>query len=94
MRRAVFLDKDGTLVKDVPYNVDPAKIHLAPYALDALRLLQDNGYDLFLVTNQSGIALGYFTETDLHPVRYRIDQLLQSKMLTHNATTHHLIPLH
>ena len=84
MQRAVFLDKDGTLVKDVPYNVDPAKIHLEPYALDSLRLLQDNGYNLFLVSNQSGVALGYFTEADLHPVKYRIEELLQGNQVTLN----------
>jgi D,D-heptose 1,7-bisphosphate phosphatase len=82
MRRAVFLDKDGTLVKDVPYNVDPEKIHLAPDALDALRLLQDNGYNLILVSNQSGIALGYFTEADLHPVKIKIEQLLYGNQVT------------
>lgn len=76
MRKAVFLDKDGTLVKDVPYNVDPEKIALEPYALDALKRLQDNGYNLILVSNQSGIALGHFTEADLHPVKFRIAELL------------------
>ena len=42
-RKAVFLDKDGTLVKDVPYNVDPQRIELAPEAPSALRMLQDFG---------------------------------------------------
>jgi D,D-heptose 1,7-bisphosphate phosphatase len=77
MRRAVFLDKDGTLIKDVPYNVDPEKISLEPFAIEALKLLQDKLYDLFVVSNQSGVALGYFSEADLVPVRNKIDQLLQ-----------------
>jgi len=78
MRRAVFLDKDGTLIKDVPYNVDPAKICLEPFAIEALQLLQKSLYDLFIVSNQSGIALGYFSEADLLPVKNKIDQLLQA----------------
>lgn len=82
MRRAVFLDKDGTLVSDIPYNVDPEKICLEPYALDALRLLQDNGYNLILVSNQSSVALGYFTEADLYPVKFKIGQLLQDNRVT------------
>src|SRR5687767_2598519 len=82
MKRAVFLDKDGTLVNDVPYNVDPEKILLTPYALDALKLLQDNGYNLILVSNQSGIAHGYFTEADLRPVKHKIEQLLHSNEVT------------
>jgi D-glycero-D-manno-heptose 1,7-bisphosphate phosphatase len=77
MQRAVFLDKDGTLVIDVPYNVDPQKIKLAPYATDALKLLQDQGYQLIVISNQSGIARGYFTEADIGPVIMKIDELLQ-----------------
>ena len=57
---AVFVDKDGTLVEDVPFNVDPARVRLAPRALEGLRLLGDAGYALIVVSNQSGIALGHF----------------------------------
>src|SRR5947207_3603467 len=59
-RRAVFLDKDGTLVEDLPYNVDPKLLRFTPYAAAALRLLQQQGYRLIVVTNQPGIALGRF----------------------------------
>src|SRR5690242_20339082 len=79
MHRAVFLDKDGTLIKDVPYNIDPEKIFLEPFAIEALKLLQDSLYDLFVVSNQSGVALGYFSEADLLPVKNKIDQLLQAE---------------
>jgi D-glycero-D-manno-heptose 1,7-bisphosphate phosphatase len=78
MRRAIFLDKDGTLIKNVPYNVDPGKISLEPFAKEALRSLQDNTYELFVVSNQSGVALGYFSEADLLPVNHRIRRLLQA----------------
>jgi D,D-heptose 1,7-bisphosphate phosphatase len=82
MRRAVFLDKDGTLIKDVPYNIDPAKIYLEPFALEALKLLQDNLYDLFVISNQSGVALGYFSEADLLPVNHTIERLLQANCVS------------
>lgn len=65
---AVFLDKDGTLVHDVPYNVDPARVVLRPEAGPALARLQAAGFMLILVSNQPGVAHGYFTESALDPV--------------------------
>jgi D-glycero-D-manno-heptose 1,7-bisphosphate phosphatase len=67
-RPTVFLDKDGTLIEDLPYNVDPARIRLAPGARAGLRLLGEAGFRLVVVTNQSGVARGYFTEVDLDAV--------------------------
>lgn len=57
---AVFVDKDGTLVEDLPYNVDPERMRFTPHALPALRLLSTHGYRIVVVTNQPGVALGYF----------------------------------
>ncbi|HEU0015590.1 MAG TPA: HAD family hydrolase, partial [Longimicrobium sp.] len=73
---AVFLDKDGTLVENVPYNVDPARVRLTPGAGEALRALADAGYRLFVVSNQSGVARGYFGEEDLRGVERRVAELL------------------
>lgn len=73
---AVFLDKDGTLVHNVPYNVDPARIRLASGAGQALRMLADAGFRLFVVSNQSGVARGYFGEEALPGVEARIRELL------------------
>jgi len=67
-RPTVFMDKDGTLIEDVPYNVDPRRVRLANGAGEAIRLLSGAGYRLVVVTNQSGIARGYFTETELREV--------------------------
>jgi D-glycero-D-manno-heptose 1,7-bisphosphate phosphatase len=64
-RKAVFLDKDGTLVENVPYNIDPDKITFAPYVVEGLQLLQSNGYLLVVVSNQPGIAHGYFSIPEL-----------------------------
>jgi histidinol-phosphate phosphatase family protein len=60
--RAVFLDKDGTLIENVPYNVAPDLIRLSPGAAEGLALLHERGYRLFVVSNQSGVAHGYFSE--------------------------------
>lgn len=74
--RAVFLDKDGTVIDDVPYNVDPALIRLASGAPEGLRALYDAGFRLIVVSNQSGVARGLFPEDALGPVRTRIEELL------------------
>lgn len=63
--KAVFIDKDGTLIEDVPYNVDPQRIRLTAGAVRGLQRLQRLGYLLIGVSNQPGIALGHFTETAL-----------------------------
>lgn len=74
--RAIFLDKDGTLVENVPYNVNPALIALTWHAGQGLQLLQQLGYALFVVTNQSGVAKGLFTEAALGPVEHRLAERL------------------
>jgi D-glycero-D-manno-heptose 1,7-bisphosphate phosphatase len=57
-KRAVFLDKDGTLVENVPFNVDPERITLAPGAVEAVSRLAEQGYRILVVSNQPGVALG------------------------------------
>jgi D,D-heptose 1,7-bisphosphate phosphatase len=74
--RAVFIDKDGTLVRNIPYNVDPARVELAPGAAHALQRLKARGFRLIVVSNQSGLALGRFDETALTIVEQRIQELL------------------
>jgi D-glycero-D-manno-heptose 1,7-bisphosphate phosphatase len=82
MNRAIFIDKDGTLVKDVPYNVNPALIAFEDYAFESLYLLQQKGYYLVIVSNQPGIALGYFKEEELKAVEENIkNSLLQNKVV-------------
>ncbi|MDP7254265.1 MAG: HAD-IIIA family hydrolase, partial [Planctomycetota bacterium] len=61
---AVFLDRDGTINVDVPYVGDPDEIKLLPNAVAGLCRLRDMGFALVIVTNQSGIGRGYFTEED------------------------------
>ncbi|MCG2586864.1 HAD-IIIA family hydrolase [Massilia sp. TS11] len=60
MRSAVFLDKDGTLVENLPFNTEPSRLVLAPGAVRGLRRLRRLGYRLLVVSNQSGLAHGRF----------------------------------
>ncbi|AFY87695.1 MAG: Histidine biosynthesis bifunctional protein HisB [Chroococcidiopsis cubana SAG 39.79] len=74
--KAVFLDKDGTLIEDVPYNIDPDRIRLCAGALEAVQMLAAADYQIFIITNQSGIARGYFPESALINVEKHLRQLL------------------
>lgn len=77
MKKAIFLDKDGTLVHDVPYNVDPDFIKLIDGVPEALRAFKKAGYLLVMVTNQSGIARGHFTQDQLRESFQHINMLLK-----------------
>jgi D-glycero-D-manno-heptose 1,7-bisphosphate phosphatase len=74
--RALFLDRDGTLIVDKVYLADPAGIEIFPGVADGLRRARDLGYRLFLFTNQSGIGRGYHTIEDAHQVNARLEELL------------------
>jgi D-glycero-D-manno-heptose 1,7-bisphosphate phosphatase len=75
-RAAIFIDKDGTLLNDVPYNVDPSLMHLAPGAADALALFGKlDDVPLFIISNQSGVALGKFSFDALHAVEVRLKDM-------------------
>jgi histidinol-phosphate phosphatase family protein len=75
-RRAVFVDKDGTLVENVPYNVDPARIALAPSAVEGVGLLAARGFEVIVVSNQPGAAMGLFTERALQDVERSLRERL------------------
>ncbi len=62
LAKAVFLDRDGTLIRNVPYCSDPAKVEILPGVAQSLRKLKELGFKLVVVTNQSGIGRGYFQE--------------------------------
>lgn len=76
--KAVFLDRDGTINKDSGYVYKIEDFEFLPGVVEALRILQENGYLLIVITNQSGIARGYYTEADFHKLNsYMLDQLAQ-----------------
>jgi len=74
--QAVFLDKDGTLVENIPYNVDPTLIRLTKGADEGLRRLHAAGYQIVVISNQSGVARGFFEEGALRAVESRVTELL------------------
>jgi D-glycero-D-manno-heptose 1,7-bisphosphate phosphatase len=75
-RTAVFLDRDGTVIVDRHYLGDPAGVELLPGAADAISRLNRAGIKVILVTNQSGIGRGYFSESDFRAVQRRLSKLL------------------
>ncbi len=76
MNRAVFLDRDGTIIQERNYLYRPEDVVLLPGAPEALRRLQSAGFKLFIVSNQSGVGRGYFTLQDVGRVNTHLQQLL------------------
>jgi D-glycero-D-manno-heptose 1,7-bisphosphate phosphatase len=71
--RAVFLDRDGTIMEDSNYVGDVARVVLIPRAAAALKRLRDAGYRLFIVTNQSGVGRGYFSREAVEQIHAHLD---------------------
>jgi D-glycero-D-manno-heptose 1,7-bisphosphate phosphatase len=61
-RRAVFIDRDGTISEEVGYVNHPSRFRVFPYAADAVKLLNNNDWLVVVITNQAGVARGYFSE--------------------------------
>jgi D-glycero-D-manno-heptose 1,7-bisphosphate phosphatase len=77
--RAVFLDRDGTVNEEVGYLSQPENIRILPDVPNAIRLLKEAGYKVLVITNQSGVARGYYTEDDVQLINKKInEQLMQS----------------
>jgi D-glycero-D-manno-heptose 1,7-bisphosphate phosphatase len=79
--RAVFLDRDGTLIVEKNYLSDPDDIELIPGAVEALKLLEAAGFKLILVTNQSAIGRGMFDEARLAEIHQRLENILAADNL-------------
>jgi D-glycero-D-manno-heptose 1,7-bisphosphate phosphatase len=75
-RRAVFLDRDGTIIEDAGYLHSPEQVRLLPGAAGAIRRLNQRGHPVLVVTNQSGIARGLLSLDDYRSTERRLDQLL------------------
>jgi D-glycero-D-manno-heptose 1,7-bisphosphate phosphatase len=86
LRRAVFLDRDGTIIAEKDYLSDPDAVELLPGAAQALRLLHDAGFALVVVTNQSGIARGMYGLEDYQSVARHLGDLLEARGVLLDAT--------
>lgn len=86
LRRAIFLDRDGTVMIERDYVSDPDLVSLVPGAATAIKRFKEAGYAVVLVTNQSGIARGMYTEDDYRAVAARLDALLAAEDASPDAT--------
>ncbi|MGE4169530.1 MAG: D-glycero-alpha-D-manno-heptose-1,7-bisphosphate 7-phosphatase [Candidatus Margulisiibacteriota bacterium] len=74
--QAVLMDRDGTLIREKHYLSDPSQVELEEGAIEALSLLKAHNIPVILITNQSGIARGYFTQADFERVQAKLAELL------------------
>jgi D-glycero-D-manno-heptose 1,7-bisphosphate phosphatase len=78
MNRAVFMDRDGTVSEEVGYINHPSRFRVFPYSASAVKLLNENGWLAIVVTNQAGVARGYFPEEMISVVHDRLSRELHS----------------
>jgi D-glycero-D-manno-heptose 1,7-bisphosphate phosphatase len=81
VKKAVFLDKDGTLIPDIPFNVCTELIQLSENAVEGLQALQQMDFIFVVVSNQPGIAKGLFDHEDIIAVGQRLDELMGNSKL-------------
>ena len=85
MNKAIFIEKDGTLIPDIPYNVNPDSITLETGVEGGLARLQKEHYLFIIISHQPGIAHGYFNEAAMVNVQKKILQLLHPKHIIING---------
>jgi len=79
MKKALFLDRDGTIIFDEDYLADPDKVTIMPGAVEALCEFRNSGYMLIIISNQSGIARGIFSENEMDLVNLRVKELFKAE---------------
>jgi histidinol-phosphate phosphatase family protein len=79
MNKAVFLDRDGTLNLDKGFTYKPEDLQLLPCVPEALSMLQSAGFLLVVITNQSGIGRGFFTQSDVEKFHLRMQEEFEKK---------------
>jgi D-glycero-D-manno-heptose 1,7-bisphosphate phosphatase len=77
-RPALFMDRDGTISEEVGYVNHPARFRLFPYTAAAIKLLNENGWLAIVVTNQAGVARGYFSEDVIIQIHEQVQRDLQN----------------
>ena len=85
MNKAIFIDKDGTLIPDIPHNINPDLIQLENGVTEGLSLLKKQHYLLIIISNQPGIAYGYTKEQEMVQVQKKILQLLKPFQVSING---------
>jgi len=77
---AIFIDRDGTLIEEVDHLSTLDDLRIFPFTAEALELLRSSGFLIIIVTNQSGIGRGYFSEDSMHSIHSRINFELGTKI--------------
>lgn len=80
-QKAIFLDRDGTLIKEVNFLSTVEETELFPFTIEALKLLRDAGFLFFVTTNQSGIARGHFDASAVNAIHAKIQNELKAEDL-------------
>ena len=88
MKKALFLDRDGTINIDTGYVYKPEDFVFIPGIFDFCRAAQDNGYIIIVITNQSGIERGYFTEDDYVRLNHHMITQFANRGITITQTFH------
>jgi len=78
LNKAVFLDRDGTINKEVNYLYKPEEFVFIPGAVDAIKIFRKFGYKIIVITNQAGVARGYYKEIDIKALHKYIDNILKA----------------
>jgi len=79
--KAVFIDRDGTIIYDHGYIKDPSKVNILDGAKEAIKLLRSKGYMIFIVTNQSGVARGMMTVNDVTNVNNKLLSMIGNSLI-------------
>ena len=82
MNKAVFFDRDDTLIKDVPYNGDPDRVVLMPGARKACCVLKELDFNLFIISNQSGVGRGLISREQVQAVNQRLLDMLGDSLIS------------
>lgn len=78
LEKAIFLDRDGTINKDsVHYIKSLEEFEIFPFTTEALKSMQDSGYHLIIITNQSGVGRGFLSENELNKIHNHLTEVLQ-----------------
>ena len=76
MQRAVFLDRDGTIIEDTGYVAGQERVEFLPRSSQAVKLLNENGFRVIVISNQAGVARGYYSEADVRETNRYIQSTL------------------
>lgn len=79
--RAVFVDRDGTIIHDADYCSDPKQIQIFDGAVEALRRLKSAGFKIIVITNQSGIGRGFFSEKEYRAVEAEVSRQMDNGLI-------------